>query len=200
MHALIAASSSILLGLLTVHPGDYRYWHHWVPRTFAVAGLGLILSYGLAGVAGFAVIGAVEPDGASASAAAVEGLAGHAVLRARIDTGDVEPEPAGVSLFGLVRRWLLQWLHGQARVAIRTRLAGLSDEELVELAFDIFWENTYNADPGSGAVGAAVAQHEMLRSAGVRLTGAEAPDARASIRGFCLGEIQRHRLILVAST
>jgi hypothetical protein len=137
MHALIAVGTSIIVGLVTIRPGDYRYWRYWASPTFSLASAGLILSYGVAGLAGFAVLHAVEPNGASAGAAAVEGFAGHAVFRARIDFGGIGDEPVGESLLGLVRGWLLDWLSGDTRTAIRSRLAKLDDDDLVELAFDI---------------------------------------------------------------
>jgi hypothetical protein len=195
MHALLAVGTSIVVGLVTIRPGDYRYWRYWAGRTFGLASAGLILSYGLAGLAGFVVLDAVEPSGGSMGAAVIEGFAGHAVFRARIDLGGVGDEPVGESLLGLVRGWLLEWLSGDTRTAVRSRLAKLNDHALVELAFDIFWENTYGADPSMRAV--AVEQHDSLKSASARLTGPESIDARASLRGFCLAEIQRHRLVLV---
>lgn len=195
MHAVAAVATSILVGIATIRPGDYRYWRHWAARTFGLATTALIVAYGLAGLAGFAVLRAVEPAGGSIAAAVVEGFAGHAVFRARLDVGGAGDETVGGSLIGLVRSWLLEWLDGDSRSAIRTRLTALGDADVVELAFNIFWENTYGADPSLRAVEAE--QHENLKSAASRLGGPEAADARASLRGFCLAEIRRNRLVLV---
>lgn len=197
MYALVSVGTSIPAGLVTIRAGDCRYWRYWSARIFGLASAGLIVAYGVAGLAGFVVLRAVELGGGSVGAAAVEGFAGDVLFRARFDLGGIGDEPTGESLLGFVRGWLVDWRNGDSRLAIRTRRATLGDQDLVELAFDIFSGNAYEADPSSRAV--AIEQHDSLRSATSRLSGPEAVDARASLRGFCLTEIRRHRLVLVSS-
>lgn len=195
MHLAIAIGISLVAGVVTIRPGDYRYWRKWAGRTFGLATLGLLLSYALAGLVGFVVLGAVEPGHGSALAAAVEGLAGHAAFRAGVDLVAVGDETDGGSLLGLVTRWIVGWLNVTARDSIQAHLARLHDEALSELAFGIFWDFIYGEEPSRRAV--ALEQYARLQSARCRLDGTDPIDARANLRGYCLGEIQRNRLILI---
>jgi hypothetical protein len=198
VNALAAVAVSVVAGLVTVRPGDYGYWSHWVKQVFVLASAGMVLIYALAGLVGFEILHAVEPARASTGAALIEGLAGHAVIRARIDIGGIGEEPTGESLLGVVRRWIVDWLNGSARQAIRIRLDHLTDDALVGLAYNIFWEDSYGEDPAQRA--AAAEQLPQLDNARRRLKQTGAVDARARLRGFSLAEIQRHHLILVGAT
>lgn len=194
MDVLVAVGASVAAGVLTARPSDYAYWHRWTGWTFFFSGLTLLLCYCLAGLAGFVVFQAVGPGESSTLAAAFEGLAGHTVLRAQVDVAGIGDEPEGRSLLGGIRRWIFEWLDGSARARIGVTLDRLSDAALIGLSFQIFWEFVYSADPTGLTANAE--QHEQLRLARVRLESGDTADARANLRGYCIAEVQRQRLLL----
>jgi DNA-binding transcriptional ArsR family regulator len=194
--ALIAVGTSLALGIVSTRPSDYAYWRAWASRAFVLGGVALLVVYGLAGLAGWAVFrgagvaSASHPDVLSI----LEGLAGHGALRAQFErTALGRGGEGGRSLLSLSQGWILEWLHGVSRRHVREHLSGLTDQALVDLSFDIFWENV---DPVRTDDAVTATHHELLREAADQLNAGanDRADAHGRLRGFCLQEIDRHRL------
>lgn len=190
--ALIAVGTSLLVGAITTRYVEYAYWRAWAPRAFGFGMLLLAVVYAAAGLAGFGLFSFLNGAPDSASAAGVDGLAGHAALRARwsrVGAG----EEGGASLLSLIRGWLLDWLGTRAGHGVETRVRRLSDDRLVELTFDLFWIHVDRPDADK----AALAQlHGNLVDAAAALGhgGAAAADGRGRLRGFCCHEIGTQQL------
>jgi hypothetical protein len=192
--ALVAVAASVAAGLVTVQPDEYDYWFTWAKLRFVLGFLALLGVYAGAGLFGYGIFQLVETGGSAASAAALEGLAGHAALRAQFERfGLANEQPSGgKSILSATRRWILAWINHGATKAIRRRLDALENDALSKLALQIFWEFTeQHTSKRSGA-----ALHTRLADAASRLTLGDTVDARAELRGYCLSMIQQHRLAL----
>jgi hypothetical protein len=158
--------------------------------------LALFVVYGLAGLAGYFLFRAGGIDNAARPyvLAVLEGAAGYGALRAQFERMSLGGEQErGRSLLSLVRDWIVEWLRIVSRRNVGQWLSVLSDELLVSLTFEIFWEH---ADPVREDDAVAAKQHELLREAADQLDsgGNDHADARGRLRGFCLREIEQFRL------
>jgi DNA-binding transcriptional ArsR family regulator len=156
----------------------------------------LVVVYALAGLVGYGVF---EASGAESGShpdflAVLYGAAGHGALRIQLERTGLGKEPErGPSLLSIVRDWSVEWLNGVSRRNVRRHLAGLNDERLVSLTFEIFWEYV---DPVRSDDAVTARHHELLRQAATQLGVGqnERADGHGRLRGFCLQEIDAHRL------
>ena len=194
---LFAVGASVLLGLIGTKAADYRYWRFWASKPYWTALAAMIALYIVAGAAGLAVLRSVGAD-SGIGLAIVAGVAGHAVFRAQLDLSEGD----GRSLMVRVREWLINWLDGRAEEALRKAINRLSDDDLVEQAFNIFWGFIY--DPVTRAredPEVAIATDKLLTlyqdaAAALPGGGVDAQNGRSTLYGLCCREMATRRLIL----
>lgn len=191
---LIAVATSTVIGLLATRYDEYRFWRSWAPSAFSIGMVVLTVAYAVAGAIGFLGIGALGVDDPGVATAALEGGAGHAILRAQIDRLGPSSGEEGRSVLTLTHRWILDLLDVRARAGIERWVQSLDDEALTGVTFDLFWRHL---DTPSEQVTAQI--HELLSAAAHDLLGESGPtqaDGRGRIRGFCCREIEQRRVVI----
>lgn len=192
IEAIIAGAVSLVVGVASTRYSDYAYWRGWAPIGFALGMVGLAAIYTAAGIVGFLTFdrGLDVPRGVAA--AVVEGMAGHAALRAQLNRLGVDADNEYLSAFRLLNGWVIEFLEVRAHSGIDKWIADLRDARLIDVAFELFWRHL-NAP--TDEIRALI--HSNLRSAADDLDGdaTAKADGRGRLRGFCRDEIATRRIV-----